>query len=196
MGGPISRPKPVPRRRQRQSSYLQGSSRWRPIGVACTPAVRPIASALGRRGRSDAPSVELITRGDQTRLWHPVFTHCYARTPRHPDIRGGSMNTKMVYTKITPDHLRRQALVYIRQSTTQQVRSNHESVERQYALVERAVALGWAPEATHTIDEDQGRSGTSALHRPGFKKLLADISAGQVGLVLALEASRLARFYV
>ena len=71
------------------------------------------------------------------------------------------MNTKTVYTKITPDHLRRQALVYIRQSTTQQVRSNHESVERQYALVERAVALGWAPEATHTIDEDQGRSGTS-----------------------------------
>jgi DNA invertase Pin-like site-specific DNA recombinase len=103
------------------------------------------------------------------------------------------MNTKTVYTKITPDHLRRQALVYIRQSTTHQVRSNHESVERQYALVERAVALGWAPEATHTIDEDQGRSGTSALHRPGFKKLLADISAGQVGLVLALEASRLAR---
>jgi DNA invertase Pin-like site-specific DNA recombinase len=103
------------------------------------------------------------------------------------------MNTKMVYTKITPDHLRRQALVYIRQSTTQQVRSNHESVERQYALVERAVALGWAPEATHTIDEDQGRSGTSALHRPGFKKLLAEISAGQVGIVLALEASRLAR---
>jgi DNA invertase Pin-like site-specific DNA recombinase len=103
------------------------------------------------------------------------------------------MNTKMVYTKITPDHLRRQALVSIRQSITQQVRSNHESVERHYALVERAVALGWAPEATHTLDEDQGRSGTSALHRPGFKKLLADMSAGQVGIVLALEASRLAR---
>jgi DNA invertase Pin-like site-specific DNA recombinase len=103
------------------------------------------------------------------------------------------MNTKTVSTKITPDHLRRQALVYIRQSTTHQVRSNHESVERQYALVERAVALGWAPEAIHPIDEDQGRSGTSAVHRPGFKKLLAEISAGQVGLVLALEASRLAR---
>ena len=103
------------------------------------------------------------------------------------------MNIKTLYSKITPDHLRRQALVYIRQSTTQQVRNNHESVERQYALVERAVALGWAPEATHTIDEDQGRSGTSVLHRPGFKKLLAEISAGQVGMVLALEASRLAR---
>jgi hypothetical protein len=70
------------------------------------------------------------------------------------------MNTKMVYTKITPDHLRQQALVYIRQSTTQQVRSNHESVERQYALVERAVALGWAPEcpAPPGLQEAAGRN--------------------------------------
>lgn len=59
--------------------------------------------------------------------------------------------------------------------------------------MEGAVALGWAPEAMHPLDEDQGRSGTRAVHRPGFKKLLAEISAGQVGLVLALEASRLAR---
>jgi DNA invertase Pin-like site-specific DNA recombinase len=95
--------------------------------------------------------------------------------------------------KITPDQLRRQALVYIRQSTPQQIRSNQESAERQYALGARAAALGWPPEAIQTIDEDQGRSGTSALHRPGFKKLLAEIGAGQVGVVLALEASRLAR---
>ena len=60
-------------------------------------------------------------------------------------------------------------------------------------MVQRAAALGWTPETIDTIDEDQGRSGTSAVHRPGFKKLLADISAGQVGIVLALEASRLAR---
>jgi DNA invertase Pin-like site-specific DNA recombinase len=97
------------------------------------------------------------------------------------------------HSKITPAHLQRQALIYIRQSSTQQVRSNHESQERQYALVQRAAALGWTPEMIDTIDEDQGRSGTSAVHRPGFKKLLADISAGQVGIVLALEASRLAR---
>ena len=95
--------------------------------------------------------------------------------------------------KITPAHLRRQALIYIRQSSPQQVRSHQESRERQYALVERAVALGWTPETIDTIDDDQGRSGTSAVHRPGFKKLVADISAGQVGIVLALEASRLAR---
>src|SRR5438445_6165129 len=95
--------------------------------------------------------------------------------------------------KFTPAHLRRQALIYIRQSSPQQVRSHQKSRERQYALVERAVALGWTPETIDTIDDDQGRSGTSAVHRPGFKKLVADISAGQVGIVLALEASRLAR---
>jgi DNA invertase Pin-like site-specific DNA recombinase len=96
-------------------------------------------------------------------------------------------------SKITSAHLQRQALISIRQSSPQQVRSNHESQERQYALVQRATALGWTPETIDTIDDDQGRSGTSAVHRPGFKKLLADISAGQVGIVLALEASRLAR---
>jgi DNA invertase Pin-like site-specific DNA recombinase len=96
-------------------------------------------------------------------------------------------------SKITPAHRRRQALVYIRQSSLQQVRSHQESTERQYALVQRAAALGWTPEMIETIDDDQGRSGTSAVHRPGFKKLLAEISAGQVGIVLALEASRLAR---
>lgn len=97
------------------------------------------------------------------------------------------------HSKITPAHLQRQALISIRQSSPQQVRSNHESQERQYAFVQRAAALGWTPETIDTIDDDQGRSGTSAVHRPGFKKLLADMSAGQVGIVLALEASRLAR---
>ena len=101
------------------------------------------------------------------------------------------MNTKMVYTKITPDHLRRQALVYIRQSTTQQVLLRVCGAAIRFGGACRRLGLG--PEATHTIDEDQGRSGTSALHRPGFKKLLAEISAIGVGIVLALEASRLAR---
>ena len=100
-------------------------------------------------------------------------------TPRHP--------------KIQPGHLRRQAVVYIRQSSAHQVRGNRESAARQYALQERAKALGWPAKSVQTIDEDQGRSGTSAVHREGFKKLLAEIGAGQVGVVLALEASRLAR---
>lgn len=96
-------------------------------------------------------------------------------------------------SKITPAQVRRHALISIRQSSAQQVRSHQESTERQYALVQRAAARGWTLETIATIDEDQGRSGTSAGHRSGFKKLLAEISAGQVGIVLALEASRLAR---
>jgi DNA invertase Pin-like site-specific DNA recombinase len=95
--------------------------------------------------------------------------------------------------KIRADHLRRQAVVYVRQSTPHQVRGNRESTARQYALADRAKALGWSAVDVQTIDEDQGRSGSRSDHRDGFKRLLAEIGAGQVGLVLALEASRLAR---
>lgn len=95
--------------------------------------------------------------------------------------------------KLRPDHFRRSAVVYVRQSTLHQVRGNRESGARQYGLVDRAKALGWPADAVQTIDEDQGRSGAHAEQRQGFKKLLAEIGAGQVGLVLALEASRLAR---
>jgi DNA invertase Pin-like site-specific DNA recombinase len=95
--------------------------------------------------------------------------------------------------KIRPDHLRRQAVVYVRQSTAQQVRGNRESTVRQYALADRAKVLGWPAAAVQTIDDDQGRSGSRPDQRQGFKQLLAEIGAGQVGVVLALEASRLAR---
>lgn len=98
-----------------------------------------------------------------------------------------------VYCKIKPGHLQRQAVVYVRQSSTHQVRSNRESRQRQYALIERAKSLGWPVKGVETIDEDQGRSGTGSTHRQGFKRLMAEIGAGQVGVVLALEASRLAR---
>lgn len=103
------------------------------------------------------------------------------------------ISTEPCYSKIQKDQLRRTAVVYVRQSSTHQVRSNRESSERQYALAERARALGWSAKSVQTIDEDQGRSGTSSAHRDGFKKLLAEVGAGQVGVVLALEASRLAR---
>ena len=87
----------------------------------------------------------------------------------------------------------RLACVYVRQSTQLQVRQHHESAERQYALRARAVALGWPPSAVEVIDEDQGRSGASAAHRPGFQRLVSRVGLGEVGLVLMLEASRLAR---
>ena len=93
-------------------------------------------------------------------------------------------------TKITPEHLARQAVVYVRQSTAFQVTQNLESQRRQYALTERASQLGWSD--VEVIDDDLGRSGAGA-RRPGFERLLAAICEGRVGAVLSLEASRLAR---
>jgi DNA invertase Pin-like site-specific DNA recombinase len=99
----------------------------------------------------------------------------------------------MTNSKINRTHQSRDAVVYIRQSSPHQVRYNQESGHRQYALVERAGSLGWPARAITTVDEDQGRTGAISAHRDGFKNLMAEIAAGQVGMVLALEASRLAR---
>ena len=93
-------------------------------------------------------------------------------------------------TKITSEHLARSAIVYVRQSTADQLVHNLESQRRQYALGDRARKLGWAN--VQVIDEDLGRSG-GGISRPGFERLLAAICAGSVGAVLAIEASRLAR---
>lgn len=92
--------------------------------------------------------------------------------------------------KITPDHLSRDAYVYVRQSTPDQLTNNPESRRRQYALATRARALGW--ENVTVIDDDLGRSGGGTA-RPGFERLLAAICSGAAGAVLAIEASRLAR---
>jgi excisionase family DNA binding protein len=96
-------------------------------------------------------------------------------------------------SKITEAHRRRRAVVYVRQSTPAQLERNHESRARQYALRERAVELGWPAGAVVVVDEDLGRSGASTDGRLGFKELVAEVGLGQVGLVLALEVSRLAR---
>src|SRR5262249_5159808 len=95
--------------------------------------------------------------------------------------------------KIRPDHLDRQAFVYVRQSTLFQVRENTASTARQYDLVQRAHDLGWSKAAITVIDRDQGRSGASAADRDGFQFLIAQVGLGQTGAVLSLEASRLAR---
>ena len=93
-------------------------------------------------------------------------------------------------TNITAEHLARSAYVYIRQSTADQLVHNLESQRRQYGLADRARKLGWT--AVEVIDEDLGRSG-SGVARPGFTRLLAAICEGNVGAVLAIEVSRLAR---
>jgi len=94
---------------------------------------------------------------------------------------------------VTPRHLRRQAYLYIRQSTLRQVVENTESTERQYALRQRAVALGWPIEQVVVIDRGLGQSGSSAADREGFHQLVRDVGLGLAGLVMGLEVSRLAR---
>jgi hypothetical protein len=96
-------------------------------------------------------------------------------------------------SKVRDWHLQRKAVVYIRQSTPQQVLENRESADRQYSLVYRAELLGWPADRVEVVDEDQGHSGQSAVGRLGFQYLLAEISLDHVGLILGLEMSRLAR---
>jgi DNA invertase Pin-like site-specific DNA recombinase len=95
--------------------------------------------------------------------------------------------------KIRPDHLDRQAFVYVRQSTLFQVREHTASTARQYDLVQRAQDLGWSKASIAVVDQDQGRSGASAADRDGFQFLIAQVGLGRAGAVLSLEASRLAR---
>ena len=91
--------------------------------------------------------------------------------------------------KITDAHLQRLAIVYVRQSTQQQVLEHRESTARQYALADRAAALGWPAAAVEVIDEDQGRSGSSSEGRSGFQRLLAEVSSDRVGLILGLKGT-------
>ena len=97
------------------------------------------------------------------------------------------------HSKIKPAHLQRDAFVYVRQSTPSQVEHNRESTERQYALANRAVELGWARKQVTVVDEDLGLSGASADKRSGFARLIAAVAMRLVGIVLGLEVSRLAR---
>jgi len=97
------------------------------------------------------------------------------------------------HQKITERHRQRRAVVYVRQSTLAQVERNTESAQRQYALRDRAIDLGWPAASVVVVDEDTGRSGASTDGRLGFKELVAEVGLGHVGLILALEVSRFAR---
>jgi DNA invertase Pin-like site-specific DNA recombinase len=103
------------------------------------------------------------------------------------------MMTGETHQKVKASHLKRDAYLYIRQSTIRQVFENTESTKRQYGLRERAVALGWPLERIHVIDSDLGQSGASAVDRSGFQRLVSEVGMGQAGIVLGLEVSRLAR---
>src|SRR2546425_1771510 len=93
--------------------------------------------------------------------------------------------------KLTPDHLRRCAVVYVRQSSIGQVLHNRESQLRQYSLADRARELGFREVVV--IDDDLGRSGSGLVDRPGFQRLVGEVCTGEVGAVFCIEASRLAR---
>ena len=95
--------------------------------------------------------------------------------------------------KVQPHHRDRLAIVYVRQSTLQQVQRHQESTRLQYALTDRARALGWSESRIEVIDEDLGRSGTSAEGRPGFQRLVAEVGLDRVGIVLGVDMSRLSR---
>ena len=95
--------------------------------------------------------------------------------------------------KIGNAHLQKDAYVYVRQSTLQQVSENAESTARQYNLKSRATQLGWKSEQVVVIDEDLGKSGYTSTQRAGFQRLVVDVGLGKVGAVLGLEVSRLAR---
>src|SRR5712691_1834614 len=117
-------------------------------------------------------------------------------TPSHPPeapLRHAALVMGRGHSKILARHCTKLAVVYVRQSSLQQVLDNRESTARQYALQDYAVALGWPSARVLLIDEDQGQSGASAQGRPGFQRLLAEVTMNHVGLVLGLEMSRLAR---
>lgn len=95
--------------------------------------------------------------------------------------------------KVTTEHLKRNAYLYIRQSTARQVLEHQESTKRQYALEAKARQLGWSPDHIIIIDSDLGQSGASASDRKGFQRLMAEVTMDHAGIVLGLEVSRLAR---
>ena len=102
-------------------------------------------------------------------------------------------SSRLRSSKVHPWHLDRLAVVYVRQSSPQQVLENRESTERQYALVNRAVELGWPRDRVLVIDDDQGKSAGTSEWRLGFQRLLAEVSLDHIGLILGIEMSRLAR---
>lgn len=96
-------------------------------------------------------------------------------------------------TKIQPTHRQRLAIIYLRQSTPHQLEHNRESTERQYALVDRALELGWSRAQISLVDDDLGISADGIADRGGFSNMTVQVALGQVGIILGIEVSRLAR---
>src|SRR5258707_15847361 len=108
--------------------------------------------------------------------------------PSNPSVGAGRR-----FTAINDRHLSRLAIVYVRQSNTQQLVDHQGSRERPYALADDAATLGWPRDRILVIDDDQGRSGRTVEQRPGFQRLLAEVTLDHGGLVVGLAISRLSR---
>ena len=132
-------------------------------------------------------SFPLETHDPMISLWADLL-HRWLASPRAKRRR-----PMITSPKIEPRHLRLRALVYVRQSTPQQLQHNQESTRRQYQLAERAQQMGWPAAQVHVIDDDLGLSGASSDQRGGFQRLVASIGLGEVGIVLITEVSRLSR---
>jgi DNA invertase Pin-like site-specific DNA recombinase len=101
--------------------------------------------------------------------------------------------TSDAHSKVQAQHLKRNAYLYVRQSSLRQVFENTESTKRQYDLRQRAITLGWQVDQVVVIDSDQGLSGKFSADREGFQRLVTEVSLGRAGIVMGLEVSRLAR---
>src|SRR5208283_4008268 len=153
--------------------WQAGSKRRSPSRSPGNPVpiriIRQARVSIRRRRRANWP------------ISSPASSCHLPRSPPMPDL------------KINADHLRRDAYLYVRQSTLRQVAENGESTQRQYALRDRAVAAGWPAERVHVIDCDLGKSGSSAIARDGFQELVSEVALAKAGIVMGLEVSRLAR---
>src|ERR687888_127262 len=158
---------------KRRYSDVRGCCGWSRSSSGCEPLHVGRRAGRGRRGKTLAPQ------------WGTK--QCWAGLPE-ANRRGGGVGSK-----VGDRHLARVGVVYVRQSTRQQVADHGESTRLQYGLVERAVGLGWPASRVLVIDQDLGKSGASTAGRVGFQRLVTEITMGHVGLVLGLEMSRLAR---
>ena len=159
---------------------------------ACSAMVVPDPSPA-RRTAITAPPLRMNRPGSRSRLRRGELP---SRSRFGPDDFGnptGGVDMSGDSQKVNAEHLKRDAYLYVSQSTLHQVVENTESTERQYALRGQAVQLGWPTERVITIDQDQGQSAATAADREGFQKLVTEVSMGRAGIVLGLEVSRLAR---
>ena len=157
-----------------------------PVQLSLMPDPAPAPSGT-------APPVPAVPAGALPTEAVAAATALLAGVIAKAAARPGRRRPLMSELKVTAAHLRRAAVVYVRQSTLAQVDRNRESTARQYDLVARAERLGWPRSAVRVIDDDLGVSGASTTGRSGFAELAAQVGLGQVGIVLSLECSRLAR---